>query len=83
GDGGPRLANVIGALKSFSSRQINKTRGTPGINVWQRGYFERVVRSGKELSAIQSYINENPSRWNWDRERSSAFVDSHPFPWAD
>ncbi|MGA8266833.1 MAG: hypothetical protein WB787_03655, partial [Candidatus Acidiferrales bacterium] len=32
GDGGPRLANVIGALKSFSSRQINKTRGTPGIN---------------------------------------------------
>ncbi len=80
-DGCASLANLIGALKSFSSRQINKARGTLGIKVWQRNYFERVVRSGKELSAIQNYINENPSRWEWDRDRSPAAIDTYPLPW--
>jgi putative transposase len=79
GDGGPRLANLIGALKSFSARQINKMRGTPGIKVWQRNYFERVVRSGEELSAIQQYIYENPARWAWDRENSSSLADADSF----
>ncbi|MGB8593356.1 MAG: transposase [Candidatus Acidiferrales bacterium] len=80
-DKGPHLANVIGALKSFSARQINRQRGTPGTAVWQRNYFERVVRSGDELAAIQHYIDENPMRWASDRENSAVFAAIDTAPW--
>jgi putative transposase len=39
--------------------------GTP---VWQRNYFERVIRDEQELNLIRRYIQENPSQWMKDRE---------------
>jgi len=38
-------------------------RGTPGGPVWQRNYYERVIRNGQELLAIQQYILNNPRNW--------------------
>jgi hypothetical protein len=41
--------------------------------LWQRNYFERVIRSERELQSARRYIIENPQRWHDDREN-----DSHP-----
>jgi REP element-mobilizing transposase RayT len=39
----------------------------PG-KLWQRNYFERVIRNEEELNNIREYIVTNPARWMIDRE---------------
>jgi len=60
------LSEIIRALKTFSSRQMNKNRNTPGTPVWQRNYFDRIIRNEKELNAIREYIINNPLQWDMD-----------------
>jgi len=55
-------------VKTFSSRRINELRGTPGATVWQRNYFERVIRNDNEMHRIREYIFNNPAQWELDRE---------------
>jgi REP element-mobilizing transposase RayT len=43
-------------------------RQTPGERVWQRNYYEHVIRNEEELNRIRQYILENPMRWETDRE---------------
>lgn len=62
------LPEIVRAVKSFSARRINRLRGTPGVSVWQRGYFERVIRNEREINAIRQYIQDNPLKWERDRE---------------
>lgn len=40
--------------------------------VWQRNYFERFLRDGKEFDGAARYIAENPMKWDWDRENPKA-----------
>ncbi|MBI2917377.1 MAG: transposase [Chloroflexi bacterium] len=65
------LATVVGAFKSATSRRINKLRGTPASPVWQRNYYERVVRGEDDLHGIQEYIAANPAQWAQDPENPS------------
>ena len=62
------LGTVIGAFKSASARRINELRGTPGAAVWQRNYYEHVIRSEESLERIREYIVTNPERWAEDPE---------------
>jgi REP element-mobilizing transposase RayT len=62
------LSEVVRAFKSFSSRRVNEFRQTPGVPVWQRNYYEHVIRSAASLDAIRRYIIENPQRWALDEE---------------
>ena len=62
------LSSVIGSFKSASTRQINLLRGTPGASVWQRNYYEYVIRNEQDLLAIRQYIRDNPVRWDQDEE---------------
>jgi putative transposase len=66
------LPTIIGAFKSAVSRRINRQRGTPGGQVWQRNYYEHIVRSERALDAIQRYIADNPARWELDRYNAGA-----------
>ena len=43
-------------------------RGTPMLPVWQRNYYERVVRDEEELNRVRQYIIDNPARWGKDPE---------------
>jgi hypothetical protein len=52
--------------------KINEVRGTPGAKVWQRGYYEHVIRNEESLSRIREYIVTNPRRWELDRENPKA-----------
>jgi hypothetical protein len=69
------LGDVVCAFKSLSAIAVNKQLKRSGRRVWQRNYFERVVRDERELNAVRQYIVFNPETWNEDCEnpdRSSA-----------
>jgi REP element-mobilizing transposase RayT len=53
----------MAGYKSAVAKRANALRGTPGAAVWQRSYYEHVVRDEGELQGIRQYIAENPSRW--------------------
>lgn len=58
------LQVTVGSFKSASTRAINQARRTPGAPVWQRSYFDRVVRSEAELEALREYVLANREAWN-------------------
>jgi REP element-mobilizing transposase RayT len=68
------LSSIIGTFKSMVTRRINRARGTPGGKVWQRGFYERIVRNDRELQAIRRYIRANPARWAEDRENLDSLI---------
>ena len=45
------------------ARRINGRMGRRGAAVWQRGYYERIIRDEQALHAIRRYIVNNPRRW--------------------
>jgi len=49
-------------------------RGWPRFDgrLWQRGYYERVVRDDQALDRIRRYVAANPARWAYDRENPHA-----------
>jgi putative transposase len=57
------LGAIVGNFKSVTARRINRIRKTPGHPVWQRNYYERVIRNERELIAIRKYIRDNPENW--------------------
>jgi len=58
------LGRLIGAFKTVSTKHINIIRKTPGIQMWQRNYYEHIVRDENEYYAIRRYIIKNPLNWN-------------------
>jgi putative transposase len=62
----PGLGEMIRALKTFSTRRINELQRRPGIQIWQRGYYERIIRNDLEMNRIRRYIQENPAQWERD-----------------
>jgi REP element-mobilizing transposase RayT len=64
------LPEIVRGLKSFSAREINRVHGKPGRRVWQRGYYESVIRNETQLSRLRRYVTDNPARWEIDRYHS-------------
>lgn len=62
------LSEIVRGFKTFSGRQINIIRNNPGCPVWQRNYFERVLRNDDELGRAREYIVNNPLKWALDKE---------------
>jgi putative transposase len=62
------LPTAIGYFKMNTSKAVNALRGAPGMPVWQRNYYEHIVRNDRELRAIREYILGNPLNWPLDRE---------------
>ena len=66
------------AAKSVSTRKINRIRGTPGIPLWQRNYYEHIIRDEADWNEIRSYISENPLRWELDENHPSRLPAPEP-----
>ncbi len=64
------LGRVVRAFKSETAIHVNAILKTSGRPVWQRNYFEHIVRAGKDLDEIRRYIHDNPSKWDSDPENS-------------
>jgi putative transposase len=60
------LGAIVQNFKSVSTRKINVLRDNHGCSVWQRDYYDRVIRSEKELANIRQYIADNPQKWEMD-----------------
>ncbi|MBI5409883.1 MAG: transposase [Nitrospirae bacterium] len=60
------IGAIVRGFKSAATKQINFMRNTQGAPVWQRNYYEHVVRNEKELRSIQEYIINNPLQWDLD-----------------
>ncbi len=61
------LSTIIGQFKSMVTKRINARRGTPGAPVWQRNYYEHIIRNEADLARIREYIVHNPLRWELDQ----------------
>jgi REP element-mobilizing transposase RayT len=60
------LGAVIQNFKSVSTRKINRMRNNSGCPVWQRNYYEHVIRNEDDLANIRQYIANNPLKWDLD-----------------
>ena len=62
GDGTPtlRVYDVIGRLKSFSDKHYEGT-------LWQRSFYDHIIRGEMDYLEIWNYIDENPAKWKEDR----------------
>ncbi len=60
------LPKIIGWFKMQSAKQINQIRNTRSNPVWQRNYYEHIIRNEQELNTIRKYILTNPLKWELD-----------------
>ena len=65
------LTEIIRAFKSFSARRINQRRGISGVPVWQRSFYEHILRDEGEWDRARKYILQNPQNWQDDQENVS------------
>ena len=61
------IPTIIRSFKSAITKRMNELWNTPGAKVWQRNYWEHVVRNERELHRIREYIIDNPTKWESDR----------------
>ncbi|MFA5881379.1 MAG: transposase [Eubacteriales bacterium] len=62
------ISSFVAGFKSIVTKRINILRNCPQMSVWQRGYYEHIVRSEKDLKRIKTYIIENLNKWLDDSE---------------
>ncbi|MDW8233064.1 MAG: transposase [Roseiflexaceae bacterium] len=82
GDPPLSLPDVVHRLKTMTTRlYVDGVRqsGWPPFRsrLWQRNYYEHIIRDDDELSCIRQYILDNPARWGADRE-NPAVVTPEP-----
>lgn len=63
---------IVGYFKMNSAKAANLLRDTPGVPVWQRNYYEHIIRTEAEWNAVRQYIVGNPLRWHEDEENPCA-----------
>ncbi len=54
------LGVIVSRYKAAVTSRINHLRRTPRTAVWQRGYYEHIIRNEREWRAVQEYIRQNP-----------------------
>ncbi|MDW5415585.1 transposase [Iodobacter sp. CM08] len=63
----PTLGQIMRRYKSSSTVMINRYLQRQGIPVWQRNYWEHIIRHEAELNALREYIQNNPEQWALDK----------------
>jgi putative transposase len=59
---------IVRTFKAAVTRDARRILGDSVSQIWQRNYYERVIRDGKEFDETYRYIAENPLRWSADEE---------------
>ena len=62
------LSKIIGRFKMLTAKEINLMYKTTSQPVWQRNYYEHIIRNDKDLNNIREYIVNNPMQWQMDEE---------------
>jgi len=75
-----RLGDIMSAFKSITTteyiKNVNENGGQPfEKRLWQRNYYEHVIRNNEELQTIREYILTNPAKWEQDQENPNNIGD--------
>ena len=62
------LSSFVNGFKSAVTTRINILRNMPGEPVWQRSFYDHVIRNERSLNAMREYILTNPVNWELDVE---------------
>ena len=62
------IGSFVAGFKSAATKRINEIRTNRGAPLWQRNYYEHVIRNEEELKQIREYITGNPIKWTEDDE---------------
>ena len=62
------LPEIVRQFKTYSAKRINEMRGTRGVPVWQRNYYDRIIGTTQEYENAARYIFDNPMNWENDEE---------------
>lgn len=72
----PTVSMVVQRFKSFTTHLHGQT-------LWQRNYFEHIVRNDRDLDRIREYIQTNPMRWTLDRENPNQVGEDEFDRWME
>ena len=70
--GSPRAVSVPTIVRSFKSavsQRARKLLGQASARIWQRNYFERVIRNEREFHKVRHYIAQNPACWEFEKDK--------------
>jgi len=56
----PTISTIVNQMKGVISKRV-------GFTVWQKGFYDHVVRGNEDYREIWKYIEGNPSRWTEDK----------------
>jgi REP element-mobilizing transposase RayT len=75
----PTLGNVIRTFKSISAIRVNRLLTRTGQPLWQRNYYEHIIRNEAGLDRIREYIINNPQNWMLDQENPASAAAAGEF----
>jgi REP element-mobilizing transposase RayT len=66
------MGAMVRGFKSATTKRINEMRINQGVNktprpVWQRNYWEHIIRNEESYQYIAAYIINNPVKWELDK----------------
>lgn len=67
GNESPSIQNVVGRLKSFSTKKYNEINKTQNMILWQKSYHDHIIRGEEDYQKIWGYIEMNPLKWELDK----------------
>ncbi|MFN3614580.1 MAG: transposase [Rubrimonas sp.] len=81
------LPDVVRRFKTLTSRRyadgVHQWGWMPFPGrLWQRNYYEHIIRSEESLNRIRQYILDNPMRWSFDRENPAVTAPEPENAWA-
>lgn len=68
----PTLGEIVRTFKARCTHAIKRLNNTVGIPLWQRNYYEHIIRNETELNKIREYIISNPLNWESDENFAGA-----------
>lgn len=69
----PTLGQIIAIFKYQPTKERNTDYHLGLSSIWQRNFYEHIIRNKKELNVIRNYIVENPKNWEEDEENPINF----------
>ncbi len=69
------LKSIIGTFKSAVTRLARQEQTLTNKELWQRGYFDHIVRSDQALFRLRKYIADNPAQWQLDALNPERFSE--------
>jgi putative transposase len=68
------IPTIARSFKSAVSKQARRLLHKSSLRVWQRGYYEHIIRDQGDFEKICEYIRLNPSRWDLDEENAASGI---------